>query len=196
MTKAEKTKAYIIEKAAPIFNMKGFAGTSMTDLTQATGLTKGAIYGNFRDKDEVALAVYEYNLSLVMSGLRRAAEQEETMLGKLRAMVEFHRDDYNKVLTRGGCPVLNTAVEADDNHPLLRQRAADTILSWKDNIQRIVEKGRNNGEIGQQVNGEAFAATYIALIEGGIMLSKATGDKRLLDQCLDLIADMIDGLGA
>jgi AcrR family transcriptional regulator len=196
MTKAEKTRAYIIEKAAPIFNMKGFAGTSMADLTQATGLTKGAIYGNFRDKDEVAIAVYEYNLSLVMKGLRRAAETEETMLGKLRAMTEFHRRDFKRVLTCGGCPVLNTAVEADDSHPLLRQRAADTILSWKNSIERIVSAGKTNGEIRQDTDGEAFAAAYIALIEGGIMLSKATGNESLLGHCLDRIAHMIADLKA
>jgi hypothetical protein len=74
MSKAEKTRAFIIEKAAPIFNMKGFAGTSMADLTEATGLTKGAIYGNFENKDEVALAVYDYNLSLVVQGLRRSLQ--------------------------------------------------------------------------------------------------------------------------
>ena len=50
MTKAEKTKQYIIEKTAPVFNRKGFAGTSMNDIVEVTGLTKGSIYGNF-EKD-------------------------------------------------------------------------------------------------------------------------------------------------
>ncbi|MDO9376148.1 MAG: TetR/AcrR family transcriptional regulator, partial [Ferruginibacter sp.] len=65
MTKAEKTRNFIVEQTAPIFNKKGYAGTSLTDLTEATGLTKGSIYGNFANKDEVALAAYDYNLSLL-----------------------------------------------------------------------------------------------------------------------------------
>ena len=56
MKKSEQTKAYIIEKAAPIFNKKGYAGTSLRDMTGATRLTKGSIYGNFANKDEAALA--------------------------------------------------------------------------------------------------------------------------------------------
>ena len=41
MTKAEQTKAFIIERVAPIFNTKGYQGTSLADMTKATGLTKG-----------------------------------------------------------------------------------------------------------------------------------------------------------
>ena len=61
MNKAEKTKSFIIEKTATLFNTKGFAGTSLNDITEATGLTKGSVYGNFKNKDEVALAVFEFN---------------------------------------------------------------------------------------------------------------------------------------
>ncbi|MBL7756118.1 MAG: TetR family transcriptional regulator, partial [Chitinophagaceae bacterium] len=47
--KAERTRQHIIEKAAPFFNKKGYADTSLSDITAATGLTKGAIYGNFEN---------------------------------------------------------------------------------------------------------------------------------------------------
>lgn len=50
MSKAERTKQFIIEKTAPIFNAKGYMGTSMNDIMNATGLTKGSIYGNFETK--------------------------------------------------------------------------------------------------------------------------------------------------
>ena len=56
MRKAEETRNYIIEQAAPIFNMHGYYGTTMSQLTKAINMTKGAIYGNFKDKDEIALA--------------------------------------------------------------------------------------------------------------------------------------------
>lgn len=70
-TKAERTKAFIIEKTSSVFNQKGVVGTSLSDITEATGLTKGAIYGNFADKEEVALAAFEYNVDKVFSGLAK-----------------------------------------------------------------------------------------------------------------------------
>jgi len=60
MSKAEQTRQFIIEKTAPIFNKKGYFATSLSDITTATGLTKGSIYGNFKDKDDLALHVYTY----------------------------------------------------------------------------------------------------------------------------------------
>jgi AcrR family transcriptional regulator len=65
MGKAERTKQFIIEKTATLFNTKGIAATSLQDMTEATGLTKGSIYGNFKNKDEVALEVFRYNFKKV-----------------------------------------------------------------------------------------------------------------------------------
>jgi AcrR family transcriptional regulator len=60
ITKAAKTSRYIIERTAPIFNRNGYTGTSLSDITKATGLTKGAIYGNFKNKEELALEAFNY----------------------------------------------------------------------------------------------------------------------------------------
>src|SRR3954470_8239628 len=110
-TKAEKTKQFIVEKTAPIFNRKGFAGTSLNDLTDATGLTKGSIYGNFANKDEVALAVFDYNLSLLRCATHAAMADSTNAVDKLLKMANFYRQEFKKTLARGGCPILNTSVE-------------------------------------------------------------------------------------
>jgi TetR/AcrR family transcriptional repressor of nem operon len=60
MTKAERTRQFIIEKAAPIFNQKGVAGTSMSDIMEATKLAKGGLYGNFESKEEICVEAYKY----------------------------------------------------------------------------------------------------------------------------------------
>ena len=51
-TKGQQTRQAIVEKAAPLFNKKGFEGTSLSDLMQATGLQKGGIYRHFSGKEE------------------------------------------------------------------------------------------------------------------------------------------------
>ena len=64
-TKAEKTRLQIIEHAAVLFNQKGFAGTSMEDIMNATGLSKGALYGHFKSKDEIAVASFQHAVQKV-----------------------------------------------------------------------------------------------------------------------------------
>jgi len=191
MTKSERTKQFIVEKAAPLFNMKGFAGTSLSDLTEATGLTKGSIYGNFGNKDEVALAVFDYNLAQLNNGVKKAIAGKDNAIDKLLAMADFYRSEFKATVTRGGCPVLNTAVEADDTHPQLKEKVTTSIRSWKKNIESIISEGIQQNQVKPDVDAGRFATEFIALIEGGIMLAKVTGNRTLLSTSIERVEKII-----
>lgn len=174
MNKAERTRQFIIEKTAPVFNTQGFAGTSLSDMTAATGLTKGSIYGNFADKDEVALACFEHNYKTVREAIASEMAQHSSYRDKLLVYVEVYSNPRKYPLLAGGCPVLNTTAEADDTHPRLRARAGQAIIDWKDRIARIIEAGIAAGEFKPTTNAEQNALTIVALLEGMIVISKAT----------------------
>jgi TetR/AcrR family transcriptional repressor of nem operon len=192
MDKAQRTKQLIVEKTAPIFNKKGFAGTSISDLTNATGLTKGSIYGNFENKDEVALAVFDYNVSLLNKRLNAAAEGSTNVVSKLHKMADFYIAENAGSVNRGGCPILNTAVEADDTHPGLKTKASKSFRKWKKNLENLVKQGIEEKIIKTTIDPVTFATEYIALIEGGILLARTTGDITLLQTCVERIHKIID----
>ncbi|WPQ61541.1 TetR/AcrR family transcriptional regulator [Chitinophaga sancti] len=194
MSKAEKTRQYIVEKTAPIFNTKGFAGTSLTDMTEATGLTKGSIYGNFANKDEVALACFDFNFKKVVGIIDSAIEKEKTYRGKLLVYTKIYDNFLNLPFPTGGCPVLNTAVESDDTHPELRAKSAAAIGNWKDKLSDIINKGIAVGEFKPGLNIEQTALTLIATIEGAIMITKATGKLNYRSAILNSIENMINAL--
>jgi AcrR family transcriptional regulator len=191
MSKAEITKAYIIEKSAPIFNTKGFAGTSLNDITEATGLTKGAIYGNFEDKNEIALAVYNYNVANMKRRMNEAIDSKEMGYDKLFAYTDYYRRTWEKVFERGGCPVLNASVEADDNLPFLKRSVQNTIKGWIKSISDIIELGKEQNQIKKDVNSAKYATTIITLIEGGIMMAKINNNHEPLFNALDRIETII-----
>lgn len=194
MSKAERTRQFIIEKTAPVFNQKGYAGTSMSDLTEATGLTKGAIYGNFENKDKVALAAFEYNMELVYRGIRMVLETRTTPLEKLQAFPDFYRSSYLKDIFTSGCPIANTATEADDTHPSLRQAVNEAIEKWDSGIQKLVNRGIEAGEIKETVNPASVASLMMSLIEGGVLLSKSTGNSRYLKRALDQVDQLLSDI--
>jgi TetR/AcrR family transcriptional repressor of nem operon len=175
MGKSEQTRAFIIEKTASLFNSRGYAGTSLNDIADATKLTKGSVYGNFANKDEVALAVFDYNLNKVNSIVASEIATRRTAKEKLLAYGEVYANYERYEFPIGGCPVLNTAVESDDTHPGLRKKAGTAINNWKKNIIQIVEKGIVAGEFDKDTNAEQAALTIIAMVEGGLMISKVTG---------------------
>jgi AcrR family transcriptional regulator len=174
MTKSEQTKAFIIEKTAPLFNKKGYVGTSLSDITNATNLTKGSIYGNFANKDEVALAAFDHNLDKVNSIINQEMTKYKSAKEKLLVYGKVYAGLINYSFPPGGCPILNTAVESDDTHPELRKKVVAAINSWKKKITGILETGIEKKEFRKIANTEQIALTIMALIEGGIMISKVT----------------------
>lgn len=175
MGKAEQTRRFIIEKTAPIFNVKGYAGTAMSDLCEATGLTKGGIYGNFENKDEVALAAFEHNWSCVQAAVRAEMDKRKSYKEKLLVFARMYGSP-SALLPEGGCPLLNTAVEADDTHPSLREKAVGAFQGWKKGIMALIEAGIAAREFRAGVDAERAAITVIALIEGAVLISRLTGN--------------------
>jgi len=192
MSKAEKTRQFIIEQTAEIFNKKGYAGTSLSDITSATGLTKGSIYGNFENKDEVAKEVYRYNAKRLQSNFINELNDAMTTREKLFAIIDVYRKTWETNISRGGCPHLNTAVEADDTMPILKAEVNKNFQNWANMFVQILEKGKIKNEITEAADSLQYAYQFIALIEGGILLSKTMNNKTHLINTLERIEKIID----
>jgi AcrR family transcriptional regulator len=194
LSKPERTRQFIIEKAAPVFNSKGYSGTSMNDLTGATGLTKGSIYGNFENKDEVALAAFDYNFSRVSAFIKSKIAERASTIGKLLVYPETYRHFLKLPVFATGCPILNTSTEADDTHPALKAKAANALKVWKGYLQKHILYGIEIKEIKADTNAPAFASIFISLIEGSIMQAKTTGKTTELNATMDFLENLVKNL--
>lgn len=191
MSKAERTKHFIVEQVAPVFNRKGYAATSLKDLTDVTGLTKGSIYGNFKNKDEVALYAFEYNADFVNRQLREHLLLAKTPREKLLAYPKTFRKIYGHILESGGCPILNTAVDSSEVNRLLLNAVQKVIEKWRSTIISIIKEGIQCGEFNQGNDAKKTAQVLICLIEGGYAMSKATGDVDYIDSSLEQVESII-----
>jgi AcrR family transcriptional regulator len=192
MGKSEETRKFIIEKSAPIFNMYGYKGTTMSQLTSAINMTKGAIYGNFIDKDEIALAAFDHNFAEVSKKIQEVVRSKENACDKLIAFASFYLDEFMEISRKGGCPILNAAIDSDNIHPPLKARVAEAIETWINTVTRIVYGGIKRKQIKPNTKPEQFASVFVSLIERGIMLSKATGNTIHLSRNIDQIIYLVN----
>jgi len=191
MTKAERTRQFIIEQAAPIFNKKGMAGTSISDIMEATKLAKGGIYGNFSTKEEISVEVFDYMMGKVMETLKSVTAPEITSRGKLYALLEFYRTYPIKPIMNGGCPLLNFGIEADDTNPLIKRRVNDMILAMQGSIVALVERGIRYGEFRKEWNARSFAIKMFALLEGGVLISRVQNNNRQMSAIVDMLREEV-----
>lgn len=194
--KSVLTKQIIIEKSAILFNRNGFAGTSMKEIMDATGLSKGAIYGHFKSKEEIALASFDQAVIQVWSEIKERTNVIDNPLDKLKAVVYFYKERILNPPVEGGCPIQNTAVDTDDGNPLLRERVKHTIDLWRKNICKMLHLGMKDGYVRVDVTAADFAIRFVAILEGGIMLSNLYKDLHYFDVVAQQLIKMIEELRA
>lgn len=195
LKKSARTRQFIVEKSAPIFNKKGYSGTSLHDLTEATGLTKGGIYGNFENKDEIAAAAFEFNSRRILDQIKARVLSEKSARDKLYAITGFYRQYLYEPALSGGCPILNTAVEADDMYPALREMVLRSLDYIRRSFIYIINQGIEQEEFRKNIDSEHYATVFLGLIEGGIMQMKIYNKAKFLTDCLLQMEHLIDDLG-
>lgn len=196
VSKSERTKQFIVEKTAPVFNTKGYAGTSLSDIENATGLTKGSIYGNFENKDEVALAAFDYNFNRVTLYIKKKILSTDNAIERLLVYPKVYCDFLIIPFLKPGCPILNTSTEADDTHPKLKDKASNALEFWKTSIENQIKRGIQRKEIKKEINPTEIAVIIITIIEGAIMHAKVTDRSKELRIAMNFLEKLIIGLKA
>ncbi|MCC6980354.1 MAG: TetR/AcrR family transcriptional regulator [Candidatus Melainabacteria bacterium] len=194
MGKGKVTREMILGKAAALFNSRGYFGASMSDVMSATGLEKGGIYNHFLSKDQLALEAFDYAFETASSIFKEKMDQHDKAIDKLIAFVECFKNVASDPPIPGGCPLLNSAVESDDGHPEMKLRvmkAMDAVLAT---AEKLVSKGIEEGDIEPDANPQALARSFLAGLEGAIMLTRLYSDTQYMDSVAAGIFHQIETL--
>jgi len=191
VTKAKQTSAFIIQTVAPIFNQNGYAATSLSDITKATGLTKGAIYGNFKNKEELAIAAFSMTVKNMLRRITAHQTLSDSPIKKLSLITDFYRNYYNYSQELGGCPILNMGVDAKHQHTELFKYVQYTINKIQDNMALLIDTGKEKGEIKSSINSKLYAKRLYTMIIGAIFMTHTMEDTNYLRQTMDQIDGII-----
>ena len=191
MTKAEKTRQFIIEQSAPIFNTKGVAGTAMSDIMEATKLAKGSLYVHFESKEDLAYCAVDYNLKSLTDKMLGAAGNLKTAKAKLLSMMDFLGNPLNPPIV-GGCPMLNFGMEADDTNPIILQKVNKVMDAIQQTTMDLIEEGIQKGEFNNAWNASEFAIKSFAMIEGGILISRISGKRERMKVIINMLKNEIE----
>ena len=170
-SKAEQTKAYILEKVAPVFNTKGYIATSLSDLTSATGLTKGAIYCHYENKEDLAVHAYKLMIKNVLRPLIDQMRCEESAADKLSALTAYYRNYRERARLYGGCPILNIGMDAHHNNQALYELARNVSARLEGDLVAILDEAVAEGYLIADTDTKEVAGKVFSMIEGGIFMS-------------------------
>jgi len=191
MAKGEETRQFIIEKAAPIFNTKGIAATSMSDIMEATKLSKGSMYVHFENKEVLACAAVEHNMKMLSDQLQKTLSRFKTSKEQLFAYIDFFSDPNHPPVV-GGYPLLNFGTEADDTNPIVKEKVNRGIKQGEELLSGIIEKGIINKEFRAEWNPADFATVLFAMLEGGHLMSRMSGSNEKIEIIANSLKKIIE----
>ena len=191
-SKSEKTKQFIIKKSAPIFNKYGYAATGLSDITKATGLTKGAIYGNFENKEEIALEAFNFNMKNLLREIKKHMDLELSPLKKLYKLTNFFRNYHILMKEFGGCPIINVGIDSKNQNPLLHERVKYSIRKIIGFIEDIIVEGIDKKEIKTNINPEKWAIKIFTIIEGSVFMMSTTDKLDTMNEMMEHLELMLE----
>ena len=159
----EQTRQRIIEEAAKLFVRKGFHGTSIADLAQAVGLTKGALYHHFESKDDLFYAVIDMVRDTWSEAVVRDVLKEEDAIARLGALLDNHvrMVGENEML----CLAMASLVaDMDEGDPAFADALMDVYRELVYFIQRIVQKGQDAGEVRSDLEARQVAYSIVGMM--------------------------------
>jgi AcrR family transcriptional regulator len=165
MKRSEETEKKIIQAALELFVRKGYHGTSINQITQKVGLTKGALYSHFSSKGELLLRIIdEFKTRFIDEMMRTVNESRGDALEKLHRIISFNsqfaleNQDLCVFLT-----FLTNELSADVDFELPLK---NVYREYQQFISFLIQQGINQGLFKQELDPDLAALTFMALHDG------------------------------
>ena len=183
MSKALPTRDRLIESARYLFWERGFAGTSMADLLAHAGVNSGSFYHFFESKEALLRAVLDgYLHALRPMVVDPAFAKTREPVERIFAILEGYRGRILQTDCRYGCPLGRLALEIDPENRPAHKLIAENFQGWIGAVRECVTQMEN--QLPRNTDPEALSTYVLAVMEGGVMLSRYYGSVEPFDRAV------------
>lgn len=183
--KGSLTRQNIIENSLQLFSVKGFYNTSISDIQEATGLTKGGLYGHFASKEDIWYAVYEEAVTIWKRIVFNAIRSNTDPLTRIEKFIENDLRDYlGSDVFDGGCFFLNMLVELSGQSAAMSKQILKGFVSLSRLLQTWLEEAERSGLLKEGLDSREIANFMVISLNGAAALYISSRDTTILDQTI------------
>lgn len=175
----------MLDAAQRLMLAKGFAATTVDEICGEAGLTKGSFFHYFESKDALGKAALDRFAERGLGGIESAPfRRHRDPLKRIIASIDFWIDRINDPSTECGCLLGNFSQELSDTHPEIRTRCVRHFERWTQMLKQDFEEAKSAYRPRAQIGTQGLAEHYVAVLEGALLLTKATRDRKLFERNL------------
>jgi TetR/AcrR family transcriptional repressor of nem operon len=176
---SERTRALLLQAAFQEIYRAGYRSADLDAILAAAGVTKGALYHHFENKEALGYAVLDEVMTSDLhrkwvQPLRNPKDPIDTLVRIIQSE-SLRREDIQR-----GCPLLNLSQEMSGLDEGFRRRTAKLFRDWHDAVAGALREGQKRGLVRNDVDANETATFLIATFEGYVVLTKNSQDPRLM----------------
>jgi TetR/AcrR family transcriptional repressor of nem operon len=175
----ERTRIRLLQAAFQEMYRSGYRSADLDAILAAAGVTKGALYYHFDDKEALGYAVLDEVMASDLhqkwvQPLRNAKDPIDALV-RIVQSESLKREDV-----RRGCPLLNLSQEMSGLDEGFRKRTARLFRDWHDAVAGALREGQKRGLVRNDIDANETATFLIATYEGYVVLTKNSQDARMM----------------
>lgn len=190
-TKGMLTRARIVREATELFSLKGFFHTTLDDVMNRTGLTKGGFYAHFDSKEALVHAAIEHATERWVTKVFGGVMEAPTPRAQLHALFDAYRAYAVDRTFEGGCFFVNLAIELDDQDDALRRIVDARFDQLRQVVAGIVERGKIDRSYRREAPASAIATLVVAALTGTMMLSKSAASFDAFEETIAMLRQLV-----
>jgi TetR/AcrR family transcriptional repressor of nem operon len=188
------TKTRLLEATYSLMVAKGYPATTVEEICEAAGVSKGSFYHFFKSKQDLALAMIEHHMAsakeLFQTGLDLSGlDESQRAIGYVRHIEQGAEETW-----RDGCLIGSFALELAETHPEIRSKISAIFRDLADHFERIFVPLCQAHGGPDTPSPRELAEQFIAVIEGGVVLSRAHFDQRYVPQAIRCFRRYLESL--
>lgn len=186
--KGGQARRELLAIAIDCFGHHGFAGTSIDQVAKAAGVTKGAIYYHFRDKEDLLAAAVADRVTAFENSVQRTVEEVSADLA-LRRIAEICCRN-----TRAGDHTrftIKLMVEAIDSMPQVSEQLRGMMRRFRGYLRNIIRRGQSSGLLRADVDAAVLAANFTSTVIGAQVQFYQDQERFDLEATLGLYVDQM-----
>lgn len=183
----------VVDRAIALFRQRGFGATSIADLVEATGLTRGSLYKAFSDKKSVYVAAFERYAANGHARIRAIASGDGTGRERVARLLAHYLEQSRGETGRLGCLVVATGLEATVVDPDVAQMFEQALKHLERTLSELIAIGIEDRSIRAGLNANAAAEALLCFLQGLRVVGKSDAHRDHLDKTmLDMAMKILD----
>ena len=191
----------IIQESSRLFSAKGFSSTSINEILEAAGASKGGLYNHFKTKEELFSAVLSESRKIWRDRNLAGLDEIESPVERIKRLLENYRDRYliGSGNLPGGCIFVRVSVESaelGDQWPHIAEEINEGFDGLKSMIKGFLDQAKDVSQLGLEINTADVADMIFSGMLGASVMYGMDRSIQNLNQTINSLIEYVESLAA